>query len=121
MSTPDRKSRIRDYKQNPPAAGVFLIRNTVSGRVLVGRAANLPGMFNRQRFQLEMGSHPDRELQVDWNTLGQDCFEFEVLDELELGEDLTPQALSDELVVLHRLWLDHLSGQEFYPQSRRGT
>lgn len=120
MSTIDRKSRIRDYKQNPPAAGVFLVRNTVSGRVLVGQAPNLPGMLNRQRFQLEMGSHPDQELQADWNVLGESSFEFEVLDELD-AEDRTPKALSDELAALHQLWLDQLSGQEFYPQSRRGV
>ena len=37
------------------------------------------------------------------------------------AEDRTPKALSDELAALHQLWLDQLSGQEFYPQSRRGV
>jgi hypothetical protein len=121
VSALDRKSRIRDYKENPPAAGVFGVRNTATGRLLIGHTANLPGMLNRQRFQLEMGSHPDRELQADWSAQGPDSFEFDVLDELETSGDLTPQDLADELAVLHRLWLERLAGRDLYPQSRRGV
>jgi hypothetical protein len=43
-----------------------------------------------------------------------------VLDELDMADDLTPQQVADELVVLHRLWLDQLTGQALYPFSRRG-
>lgn len=116
----DRKSRIRDYKDNPPAGGVFLVRNIATDRVLIGHAANLAGMLNRQRFQLEMGSHPDHELQADWNSLGANSFEFQVLDELEPNPDLAPEGISEELIVLHRLWLENLADSDFYPQSRRG-
>jgi hypothetical protein len=39
------------------------VRNTANGESLVGTSPDLPGMLNRQRFQLERSSHPDPELQ----------------------------------------------------------
>jgi len=44
--------------------------------------AGQPGPESR-RIQLELGNHPDRELQQDWNRLWPDAFLFEVLDRLE--------------------------------------
>lgn len=67
MADIDRKGRIREYKQTRLPAGVYVVRNMRTGRSLVGSSPNLPGMLNRQRFQLEMGGHPDKELQADWN------------------------------------------------------
>ena len=104
----DRKALIRDYKESRRPMGVFRVRNTVSGKCLVGMSTNLPGMLNRQRWQLEMAGHPNRELQKDWNELGPDAFAFEVLDTLTAQEqpDYDP---SDDLRALERLWLDKLS------------
>jgi len=115
-----RKALTRQYKENPRPAGVFQVKNLATGRLLIGSSADLPGMLNRQRFQLEMGSHPDKALQADWDTLGADGFEFTVLDELVPGEDASA-AEPDELRVLHELWLERLAGAELYPQSTRGT
>lgn len=117
MATTDRKARIREYKENPPPSGIFQVRNTVTGRLLLGAAPDLPGMLNRQRFQLEMGSHPDRELQADWNELGPDAFELSVLDELASDDGTRPDAA--ELRVLHEMWLEKMAGRTLYKQSRR--
>ena len=71
-------------------------------------------MLNRQRFQLEHGSHADKELQRDWNELGADAFTFESLDQIEpLNEDRDP---SDDLRVLLQMWLDKLreAGEPLY-------
>jgi len=122
MSQIDRKARIREYKETPRPAGIYRVRNTVTGRSLVGSSLNLPGMLNRQRFQLENGSHPDRELQIDWNKLGPDAFEFEILDQLE-SKDESEKRIAEELCVLLTMWLDKLmsSGESLYRQSLRGT
>ena len=118
----DRKAQIRRYKETPRPAGIFGVRNTVSGRMLVGASANLPGVLNRERFQLEQGSHPDKELQRDWNELGPDAFAFETLDRLEPG-DAPGVDQADELRALRRLWLERLaeSGVALYPESKRGA
>lgn len=119
MSTIDRKALARAYKETALPAGIYRVRNTTSGRSLVGSSTNLPGMLNRQRFQLEHGSHPDRELQRDWNELGAGAFTFEILDRLE------PQAASTtdpvkELETLRELWMEKLTaaGEPLYAWSR---
>ncbi len=122
MSRIDRKALIREYKETPRPAGVFRVRNSAASKSFVGSSLDLPGMLNRQRFQLENGSHVDRELQSDWNELGADAFTFEVLDRLELtGEP--DSDLAADVCVLKDMWLERLtaSGEGLYPLSRRGT
>jgi hypothetical protein len=62
-------------------------------------------MLNRQRAQLGMGLHPNRDLQDDWNTLGAAAFDFEVLDTLS-PPDRADWDPSDDLRVLEKLWLE---------------
>ena len=118
----DRKARLREYKETPRPAGIYRVRNTATGKSLIGSSPNLPGMLNRRRFQLENGSHPDRELQEDWKDLGAEAFAFEVLDRLEPKKepDYDP---TDDLRVLKEIWIEKLtaSGESLYDQSRRGT
>jgi hypothetical protein len=122
VSQMDRKTRTRQYKETPRPAGIYRVRNTASGKSLVGSTTDLPGLLNRQRFQLENGSHPDRELQSDWNELGPGAFEFEVLDRLEPKADPAYDPTED-LRVLKEMWLQKLtvSGEQLYRQSGRST
>jgi hypothetical protein len=122
MSQIDRKARIREYKETPLPAGIYRVRNTATGKSLVGSTVNLPGMLNRLRFQLEHGSHPDRDLQRDWNELGPDAFEFEALDRLE-PRDAPTYDPTEDLRVLKEMWLEKLaaSGESLYRRSGRGT
>jgi hypothetical protein len=118
----DRKRLIREYKETPRPAGVYRVRNNANGKSLLGSSPDLLGILNRQRFQLEMGSHPDRELQKDWNDFGPDTFEFETLDQLEPSDEPGYDP-SEDLRVLKQMWLEKLTtlGVPLYPQSRRGT
>ena len=122
MSNIDRKTRIREYKETPRPAGVYQVRNSVTGRSLIGSTTDLPGMLNRQRFQLENGSHPDKELQKDWSEFGSDKFEFEILDQLEPSDDPNYDPAED-LISLKNMWIEKLkeSGETLYQQSMRGT
>src|SRR5262245_45518316 len=83
------KKRVlkRDYKQNHRPMGVFQIRNLVNEKVFLGTSLNLPGIFNRHQFQLQMGGHPNKALQNEWNQYGCNNFVFEILDELTPRED----------------------------------
>jgi hypothetical protein len=118
----DRKALVRQYKESPRPAGVFRVLNTENGRGLLGSSPDLPGMLNRQRFQLENGLHPDRELQRDWNELGEAAFAFEVLDVLKPSDDPSYNP-SEDLRTLKGMWLEKLtaSGAPLYRQSTRGT
>ena len=121
MSKVDRKALIREYKKTSLPAGVYRVRNTASGKSLVGWSVNLPGILNRRRFQLENGMHPDAELQADWNELGPGAFEFEVLDRLEPKDDPAYDP-TDDLGVLWEMWIERLtaSGEALYQRSPSG-
>lgn len=112
---------LRRYKETPRPAGVFAVRNTVEGTMLIGVSTDLPGILNRQRFQLEMGSHPDKALQSDWNRLGPDAFVIEVLDQLEPPVEQAGYDARDELDALREMWFERLSasGQQLYASSTR--
>lgn len=97
----------RAYKESPPPAGVFQIRNLRNDKRLIGSWFNVRGRINRERFLLEAGKHDSAELQKDWNELGAEVFAFEVLDELKPAEGETA-VKSDELRELEALWLEKL-------------
>ncbi len=115
MGDHDRKARIHEYKETPPSAGVYRVQNTIGGRSLVGSSANLPGILNRHRFELQAGSHRNQELQRDWNDLGPDAFKFEVLDVLTPRKEADYDPAED-LAVLLELWLVRItaSGESMY-------
>lgn len=104
----DRKALIREYKETQRPMGVYLVRNTVNKKSLVGVSINLPAILNRHRTQLRLGGHPNRALQKDWNEFGPEAFEFQILDTLQIPDqsDYDP---SDDLRVLEELWLEKLS------------
>ena len=104
----DRKALIRDYKETRRPMGVFRVRNTVNGKSMIGTSKALPGMLNRQRFQLDLGSHPNRALQNDWKEFGPEAFVFETLDTLQAPDqpDYDP---TEDLRALERLWLDKIT------------
>jgi hypothetical protein len=105
----DRKARIRAYTETPRPAGVYRVRNTRNGRALVGSSVDAPAILNRHRAQLRMGVHALRALQADWNELGAEAFEFEVLDILEPPAHDPGYDPREDLRVLEQMWLDKLS------------
>lgn len=122
MKNKDRKKLIQEYKDTPRPAGVYRVLNIATGKSLVGSSPDVPAILNRQRFQLEHGSHPDKELQADWNELGPSSFEFQELDRLEPKSDPADNPAED-LTILKEIWLDKLkaAGEPLYPQSWRSA
>jgi hypothetical protein len=119
MTNENRAELRRRYKEEGRPMGIFAVRNRASGKVLLGASQNLPGALNAARFQLRLGSHRNRELQADWNALGEDAFAFEVLDELERSPD---RDAAEELKVLERLWMERLQpyGDRGYHRAPEG-
>ena len=103
----DRKNILHKYKQTPLPIGVYRVRNNAKGKSFIGTSVNIPGVLNRHRFQLEHGSHSNRELQNDWNEFGSDAFAFEFLDQIEPSDELNYNA-SEDLQVLLQMWLEKL-------------
>jgi len=111
----DRKALTREYKDIRRPMGVYQVRNTVNGKLLIGVSVDLPSMLNRQQSQLRMGGHPNKELQKDWVEFGPDAFEFQILDTLT-PPDRPGYDPKGDLKALEELWLDKLSpfGEQGY-------
>jgi hypothetical protein len=107
----DRKALKQEYKQARRPMGIFRVRNLIRDLSFIGSTIDLPAMLNRQRAQLSMGAHTNRALQKDWNELGAEAFEFEVLDELMPRDQPSYDATAD-LQALEALWFDRLSPYE---------
>ena len=104
----DRKALLREYKSTHCKMGVFQIRNRINGKMLIGSSRNLPGILNRYRFTLKMGTCPVKALQEEWSVFGPDAFEFNMLDELPPFDepDYDPE---NDLQLLESLWREKLS------------
>ena len=116
----NRKELVRSYKEAVKPAGVFRIVHIATGKSLVGTSPDVPAMLNRYRFQLDHGSHPDKDLQSDWQAFGAEAFSFETLDLLKPTEEPNPD-IAEDLRVLKDLWMEKLEGTEvsMYPFSKR--
>jgi len=88
--------------------GVWAIRNTTNGRMLVGASTHAQGTINRHLFTLRMGKHANAELQRDFTVLGEAAFVGEMLHVLEPEEGRTNDEYVDELAELERMWLEEL-------------
>ncbi|MFA5165558.1 MAG: GIY-YIG nuclease family protein [Candidatus Omnitrophota bacterium] len=112
----DRKALSRQYKEAGRRMGVFRVRNTSISKSLIGSSVDLTAMLNRQRFQLEMGAHPNQALQSDWNKMGPESFEFGELDILKQPKDRPDYDPKEDLRVLEEMWLQKLddSGESTY-------
>jgi hypothetical protein len=102
-----RKEIHREYKERVKPSGVFQIKNMADGKVLLGSSLNLEGPLNKHRFMLRINSHPNQELQKDWNELGPDQFIFEILETVPIKDDPNFN-LKDELTLLEEIWLEKL-------------
>jgi group I intron endonuclease len=88
--------------------GVYGIRNKVNGKSFIGTSVDLPSILNRELAALRLGKHSRSELQKDWNELGPEAFEFEILDTLT-PPDTPDYKPADDLRVLEAMWLEKLS------------
>lgn len=101
----DRRKELKEqYKQMKPDMGVFAIKTKTGSKYYIEAAPNLKGAINRNKFQLGTGSHPNRELQKEWKSLGEDGFAIEILEKLEYDKDESKSDYSEELELLRMIW-----------------
>jgi group I intron endonuclease len=102
-----RQDIIREYKERKKPAGIFLVKNTVNGKFLLGSSLNLEGPLNSHKFMLTIGKHRNEALQKDWNEFGGDKFVFEILEIVKVKDD-PDFNLADELTLLEQIWIEKL-------------
>jgi hypothetical protein len=99
----NRKTLKRQYLETKTRAGVYAIRNEITGRALVAGSTNVQGTLNRHRFELQHGQHRNARLSQDWVEHGETSFYFEVIDMVKPSEDPAFNAVQ-ELEMLVCLW-----------------
>lgn len=78
-----KKDQKSEYKLMKFPVGVFQIRNTINDKVYIDSSIDLNSIWNRHRFQLNFGSHPNKELQKEWKELGEENFIYEIVSTID--------------------------------------
>lgn len=103
----NKKELINKYKQTIQPMGIYQIKNLKNGKIFLGSAKDLRGKINSNKFQLKHGSHINKEIQKDFNEIGEEGFSFDILDYLDPKEDLKYD-YTGELKILEEMWLEKL-------------
>jgi hypothetical protein len=104
----------REYKERKKPTGVFQVKNTANGKVLLGSSLNLEGPLNSHKFMLTIGRHRNATLQKEWDEFGPEKFVFEILEVVKIKDD-PDFNLDDELTLLEQIWIEKLQ-----PFGKRG-
>ncbi|MBI3231107.1 MAG: GIY-YIG nuclease family protein [Burkholderiales bacterium] len=108
MSDANQRQLRQEYKDNPPAIGVYLIQNVANQRYLLASSNNVEGAINRHCFELKMRGHRNKALQQDWLADGEAQFRFSVLDTVTLKDDPAFDVQA-ELAGLLTLWQEEMA------------
>lgn len=119
MTMTDKQTLKRQYLETKTRAGVYAIRNQVTGRALVAGSSNVQGTLNRHRFELRFGQHRNMKLAQDWARHGENSFIFEVLDMVKPSEGPAFDVIR-ELEELVNLWQQEIPclGERGYDDPR---
>jgi len=104
MPQETRRALSRKYKETVRPAGVFVIRNTLNGRLYLAASLDVEGAMNRARFELGLRSHRNKALVRDWSLHGAANFSFEVIDRVKERDEpgFDRAAELEKLLVLWR-------------------
>ena len=77
MNKIDKKQLKAEFLESKPLMGVLTIYNSAENKTYIADSLNLTALSNRIRFMLNMGQFDNKNLQADWNRLGEGNFLFE--------------------------------------------
>lgn len=117
MTSAERRKELRaQYEQRATEPGVYVVRNTETGRVLLASTSDLGSVRRKIEFAKATGtpSALDGRLTADVRQFGIGAFEFEVLDRLEVTPEITPAEVQADLRTLEAMWREKLAGTPHY-------
>lgn len=106
MSNITKKEIINNYKQQEIEMGIIQIYNKNSGYSFVDISTNLYKPFESIKFKLNLGRVKIKKLQEDWTALGENAFEFKVVEKLKPNEGSTDKEKTDDLKELLDMWIE---------------
>lgn len=115
----DKKQLKQAYKETPKIMGIYRILNKKDNKMFLGASHDIQARLNRHQAELNFGVHRLKSLQSDWQRLGSDAFQFEMVEELKPPKDTPNYDPTEDLETL----LECLLEQDNYPpeQLYRGT
>ncbi|OEH92069.1 GIY-YIG nuclease family protein [Bacillus solimangrovi] len=113
----NQKLKKLQYKQTHTEMGIYQIENQSNGKVLLGSSMDLKGIINRQKFELKFNNHKNKDLQNDWNILGEGNFSFEILEKIKPEEEIVTdlgdlKKYQKKLKTLEEKWFEILKPYE---------
>ena len=102
-----RKVLKEEYKQKKFKMGVFQIKNKINSKIFIVSSLDLNAIWNRQKMQLKLGSHPNPELQKDWKEYSEESFSYEILAEIKQVDEKKIN-YNKEIKVLEELFIEEL-------------
>jgi hypothetical protein len=101
------KELKEEYKAKKFRIGVFQIRNTINGKIYIDGSLDLNAIWNRNRVELNFGTHRNNVLQKEWKEFGEENFRYEILSEIDQsdGEQID---YKKEVKLLTEMFVDEL-------------
>jgi group I intron endonuclease len=81
---------------------IYKIRNIINNKFYVGSTINTETRFKTHRRKLRTGKHQSPHMQAAWDKYGEDCFKFEVVEQVDCSENL---------LIAEQVWLDEHAGK----------
>jgi hypothetical protein len=118
MSTnQERRKELKEQaRQTAPEAGVYGIRNTETGRMLIASSRNLKNVANRIVFAKSTNATTffGHRISNDVKTYGIQAFTFEPIETLSIRPDMTTAQLDADLKALEELVLLRFDPADLY-------
>ncbi|MFF2885402.1 DUF2087 domain-containing protein [Paenibacillus sp. NPDC057967] len=83
-----RKTMTAEYQDRVRKMGVYGIKNNENGRMFIGASTNMDGLWNKEQFILDLGSHMNKKLQQEWKQFGREAFAYLILETVKTEEDI---------------------------------
>jgi len=109
ISKEKKKELQAQYKLMKSDMGIFAVINKSNAKYFLETTPDLKGRINSTKFKLNAGGHSNKELQKDWQELGENAFEIKILEQIEYEEDESKTDYSEDLELLKMIWLEKLS------------
>ncbi|HVX28946.1 MAG TPA: GIY-YIG nuclease family protein [Nitrolancea sp.] len=117
MTDRSRRRELKaNYKETHPEAGVYALRNTRTGKVLIGSALNLASMRSKLEFARSTNSPGalDLRLRADIEAYGIAAFELEILESFQPAPERSDSEIRKELEALEALYRDETDPSSRY-------
>ena len=118
MDKQRKKELLEQAKQEKKFMGIVQFENLINGKIFLDASPNLRNQGFSMKAQLNMGMHPNKELQKDWTELGEAAFSYQVL---EKKDHEKVEDLKWEMKQMLKIWLEKLQpyGEKGYNKPPR--